>query len=931
MTSFRCLCFLTLLLTSFSGICAQESNPLPLDKDVTIGTLKNGLKYYILVNRKPEKRAELRLVVNAGSVLEDENQQGLAHFTEHMAFNGSKHFKKNELVSYLESIGVKFGPELNAFTSFDETVYMLQVPTEKAEIISKAFLVLEDWAHALSFDSIEVEKERGVITEEWRLGRGADARMMDKQFPILFHNSKYAMRLPIGDINNVKNFKLPVLKKFYHDWYRPDLMAVVAVGDFNKADIEKLIKENFENIVPPASERKREISEVPRHKETLFAIASDKEARVSSVSIYMKKDPRLLKTEGDYRESIAHGLFFSMLNDRFSELSKLPDPPFSFAYAGNARFVRAADINFIAAYVKDNGINLGLENIYREAERARQFGFTATELDRAKANRLSGLEQRLKEKDKTESGRLIQDLVSNYLEDEPFTGIEAQYDLNKKYLPGINLGEINKISAELLDKENRVILVNVPEKQEVKIPTEEELRALIAKVSTEKIAAYQDLVSTQPLLSSIPKPSSIVSSSRNDKIGTLDWRLSNGVRVILKPTNFKNDEIVFTSYMSGGTSVADSADFLSASLSPNLAGQSGLGQFSSIELQKMLAGKIANVDYHISDLQQGLNGNCTPKDQETMFQLIYKHFVSPRIDSASCLSYKAKMKSFLQNKDNSPFSAFSDTLSFTADEYNYRSRPMSVSRLEEIDPAKALKFLKSRFSNANGMTFVFAGNIDTLKFKPLVETYLGGLPSGGVAETWRDPQIRHPKGIVEKIVKKGIEPQSLVGIRFMGPFRWSRENEYFIESLVNVLDIRLREVVREDKGGTYGVWVSQEADKYPKPEYGLDIVFGCGPERTEELTKAVFSVIDSIKQFGPSKSVIDRVKEIDRKGREVNVKTNGFWMRALSSYLFFEEDPSAILDYNSMVDSLKSENIKNIASELLNDKNYLRVVLYPQK
>ena len=474
--------FLFLFTFLLSQIIIAQTEKLPVDPNVTIGTLKNGIRFYIMQNKKPEKRAELRLVVNAGSVLENDDQKGLAHFVEHMAFNGTKHFKKNELINYLESIGVKFGPELNAFTSFDETVYMLQVPTDSQAIMHKAFLVLEDWASGLAFDSTEIEKERGVITEEWRLGRGAQMRMLDKQLPVIFKDSKYADRLTIGDINIIKSFTHPTLTNYYKDWYHPDLMAVVAVGDFDKTEIEALIKKHFENITAPKNERKRELFPIPSQKGTQFAIASDKEAMYSSVALYYKQEPEAVKNIDDYRKTIIHQLFSSMFNERLRELTQLADPPFAYAFAGKGRMVRTADVNYLQAMVKDNGIERGLEVLLREADRVRNFGFTQTELDRHKKNLLRQIEKQKDEKDKTESSTLIWQFVSNYLSDEPIPGIENEFVLINKLLPGITVDEVNKLSNELIKTDNRVVLVNCPEKEGLKIPTEAELTAVLEKV-----------------------------------------------------------------------------------------------------------------------------------------------------------------------------------------------------------------------------------------------------------------------------------------------------------------------------------------------------------------------------------------------------------------------------------------------------------------
>ena len=923
--------FVFLFTFLLSQIIIAQTEKLPVNPDVTIGTLKNGIRYYILQNKKPEKRAELRLVINAGSVLENDDQKGLAHFVEHMAFNGTNHFKKNELINYLESIGVKFGPELNAFTSFDETVYMLQVPTDSQAIVQKAFLVLEDWAHGLAFDSSEIDKERGVITEEWRLGRGAQMRMLDKQLPILFKDSKYADRLTIGDITIIKSFAHPTLTSYYKDWYRPDLMAVVAVGDFEKAEIETLIKNHFENIEAPKKERTRELFPVPAQKGTQFAIASDKEAMYSSVALYYKQEPEAVKNIEDYRKTITHQLFSSMFNERLRELTQLADPPFAFAFAGKGRMVRTADVNFLQAMVKDNGIERGLEVLLREAERIRIYGFTQTELDRHKKNLLRQLEKQKDEKDKTESSTLIWQFVSNYLEGEPIPGIENEFALTNKLVPGITLEDVNKLSSELIKADNRVVLVNVPEKVGNKIPTEADLTAVLEKVSREKVETYKDKTLDQPLVKNLSSSSPVVSETKSDKLGTDEWTLANGVKVIVKPTDFKNDEITFSAFSPGGSSLIDDETFKAANNAVSILGEAGLGDFSINELQKTLAGKVASVNPYIGYYSEGLNGGCSPKDAETMFQLIYLTFTSPRYDSTAFQSYKAKMKAYLENYSNEPRVAFSDTMMVTMSNYHPRMQPWSLKSLDNLDLSKSYNFYKNRFADASDFTFVFAGNIDLPSFKTFVEKYLGALPSLKRNESWKDLNVKDVDTKIEKVVKKGIEQKSTVGIAFPSPFEWSRANEYLMESLMDVLNIRLREVVREDKGGSYGVSVYHQFYRIPAAKTTININFGCNPERVDELTSAVFSVIDSLKNFGTTPETLAKVKETQNRQREVKLKQNKFWVGVLSNYMMNNEDPLEMLNYNSWVEKLTNDDIKTYANKYLDINKFVKVVLLPEK
>jgi len=919
---------LILFVINFSFLYSQN-NEMPVDKDVTVGKLENGIKYYIRKNQKPEKRAELYLIVNAGSVLENDKQLGLAHFVEHMAFNGTKNFKKNELINYLESIGIKFGPELNAYTSFDQTIYMLTVPTDSIEILTKGFLVLEDWAHNLAFDPTEIDKERGVIIEEWRLGRGANMRMLDKQLPILFKGSKYADRLPIGKKEIIESFDHKTLIDFYKNWYRPDLIAVAAVGDFDVKEIEGYIKKHFENISYPEQIEKKEYYSIPKHDETYFTIASDKEAMYSTIAVYYKRNPEVVKSTDDYKNELKHQLFYAMLNDRLTELTTKADPPFNYGYAGSSKFVKSADVSFLVSVVKEGGIEKGFEALLTEAERVKQHGFTATELERQKTNQLRMIEKRRDEKDKTESRELMQVFVNNYLFDEPIIGIDNMYELYNLLIPQITLEDVNKISSELLKPENRVVLVNTPEKEGVKIPTDTELAKVIEKVSGEKIAAYVDKVQVQPLVGVIPNPSPVVESKEIKELGITEWTLANGVTVIIKPTDFKNDEIVFSAFSPGGSSLVRDEDFLSADNAASLIYESGLGSFSKTELDKHLTGKIVNVSPFIGFYDEGLKGSTSPKDLETFFQLIYGYFTEPKIDSTAFLSFKSKMKTYLENMSNEPVVAFRDTLEVTLTNYHFRNRPLNVKMLDEIDLDKSISIYKNRFADAGDFTFVFVGNIDLSIFKPLVETYLGGLPSLSRNEKPIDLKYTNIKGAINKELHKGIEQKSSVAIAYAGDMKWSRMNEHTMESLMDVLNIKLREAVREDKGGTYGIQVYHQIYRIPENHYTINLNFGCNPDRVDELVAAVSQVIDSIKTFGPDNIVMNKIKETQKRQRELNLKKNNFWDGIITNYIQNNENPVELLNYNKWVDEITSEDIKQAANEYLN-KDVAKVVLYPE-
>lgn len=906
---------------------------LPIDPAVRKGQLENGLTYLIRENSRPENRAELRLVVNAGSILEDEDQQGLAHFVEHMAFNGTAHFPKQEIVDFLEGIGMRFGPDLNAYTSFDETVYMLQVPTDSVGVLPKAFDILGDWAHQVTFEGEEIEKERGVVIDEWRSGRGARARMRDQQLPVLLKDSRYADRLPIGQKALLDTFPHESLKRFYADWYRPNLMSVIAVGDFDADSVEVLIKNTFSRLENPSHSRSRTSYSIPDHNETRFAIATDTEATSSSVSIYFMQDVASQGTKEDYRQMLVRSMFNSMLNQRLRELTKIPNPPFLGAGSSRGNIVRTKAAYMLGAGVQDGGIERGLEAVLTEALRVQRHGFTAPELERLKVNMLRGIEQAYRERDKSHSRGFASEYVRHVLTDEVIPGIEYEYNLYQELVPTIQVDEINALVDEWITDNNRVVLVSAPEKEGVPVPTEEALLAVMEQVQQKEIEPYVEEVSDEPLIAQMPTPGQVVTESRIDTLNVIEWVLSNGVRVVMKPTDFKNDEVLFTSFSPGGHSLVEDEDYIAAITATSVLSESGLGNFNQIELGKKLAGKVARVSSGIGARTESVMGSASPQDLETMFQLIYLEFMAPRADSSAFVAFQDRIRGMLQNRNLSPQAAFGDTISVTMSQNDFRSRPWSVEMLDEMDLQKSLAIYKDRFADASDFTFVFVGNFEPEKIKPLVETYLGSLPALVRNETWRNVAPEPPTGVVEKTVVRGKEPKSQTQIRFTGPFEWGdRLHRYRFDAMVDVLQIKLREVLREDEGGTYGVGVRGSRWEFPEPRYSISISFGCDPERLEELTQLVFAHIDSLKQQPVDVSYVEKVTEMDLRRRQTNYKENSYWRGALRSAYEKNTDPLDILTYDDeVIRKVTAKDIQVAAKQYFNMKNYARFVLLPEE
>ena len=905
--------------------------PIPLDAQITTGRFANGLRYYIRKNKKPEGRAELRLVVNAGSILEERDQSGLAHFVEHMAFNGTKHFPKQETVKFLESIGMRFGPSVNAFTSFDETVYMLEVPTDKPDVLDKAFLILEDWAHNVSFDDAEIDKERGVITEEWRLRRGAGARMQDKQFPILFKGSRYAERLPIGDMEVVQSFKHERLRKFYEDWYRPELMAVVAVGDFDKAAIEALVKQHFETIPKSAATKLRPSYDVPEQPGTLYAIATDKEASGTSVAVYSKMPARDQTTVGAYRRQIVERLFAGMLSARFSEMAQKPDAPFLGAGAGRGQFVRPLEVSTLSAGVKEDGIERGLDALFTEALRVEKFGFTDTELQRQKTNVMRGIERAVAEKENTPSASLADEYVRNFTEKEPSPGIEYEAALHARFLPEITLTEVNALARQWVPDKNRVVLVNAPQKEGLTVPDEAKLAGVITSATRRELTPYVDAVATAALLETPPSPGAVTRTTTKDAFGITEWELSNGARVVLKPTNFKQDEILFQAFSPGGTSLASDADFIPAQTAAQVIASGGLGKFSAVDLRKVLTGKVASARPYISELDEGLRGSASRKDLDTLFQLIYLTFTAPRADPAIFSVLTSTTKSALSNQKNSPDFAFAETLNSIMSQDHPRAKMMTPEMVDLMNLEKSFAFYKDRFSDASDFTFVFVGSFDLDTMKPLVERYLGSLPATHRKETWKDIGMKRPTGVIEKRIEKGLEPKSRSAIIFTGPFDYTQENRIAIRAMADVLEVRLRESIREDLGGTYNISADANYSKYPRGEYTVNISFGSNPDRTGDLVKTVLKEIEAFKANGPTEKQVADVKETFLRDDETSMKSNGYLLGQIALRYEYNEDLTSLFNIADYYRKIDAATIKTAAGKYLNTANMVQVSLFPEK
>ena len=908
------------------------TDPLPTDPKVTKGVLANRMTYYVRANSTPKNRADLYLVVRAGSVEEDDNQLGLAHFAEHLAFNGTKNFPKHELINYLESIGMEFGPEINAYTSFDETVYMIKVPLDSTKFMDKGLQVLYDWASQVTDADDEIEKERGVIHEEWRGGRDADERMMQKWLPVFLRDSKYADRLPIGKMEIVDHFAPELLRKFRKDWYRPDLEAVVVVGDFDQQAMVKQITEMFSKIPAVKNPRKKNTYDVPNHKETLVSVVTDKEAQYAVVQIYYKHPLEKSKTIGDYRKGIVEGLYNAMINDRLAELTQKENPPFLMANSGYGALFGPKSVYNSVAVCQNGKIEEGIKAVLAENERVLKFGFTQSELDRQKAALMTSMENAFNEREKQKSETYAEEYKRNFLTtEEPFPGIGNEYKYYQAFIPEIKLEEVNALAAKWITKENRVVILTAPEIEGVAVPTEADIRKYLDEVEKTPIKPYVDQVTDKPLISNEPTAGSIASIQKIDQVDAEEWTLSNGAKVIVKSTDFKDDEILFSAYSLGGSSLYGQKDDVSAEMAPSILALSGLGDFDKVSLDKLLSGKAVAISPYLSDLREGFGGGSSVKDAETLFQLIYMYFVGQRTDQSAFNSFMSRTAGALENKKTSPEAAFQDTLQVVSANYSPRKRPMTAEILKEADLSRITEINHERFSDASDFKFFFVGKIDREVFKQLVVKYLASIPSTHKNEIWKDDGIKEPSGIVEKTVYKGQDAKSMQYLVFHGNYEYSRRNNLLINALSKILTTRLLEVIREDKSSVYYIDANPSVEKFPEPKYSMAINYGADPAKLSELKDAVFAQIKDIATNGPSAIDLQKAKEKLLRERETNLRENKYWLSVLSTTWFNSDaDFSQFGDYENIVNSFTVDDIKAAANKWFDFKNYYGVALKPE-
>lgn len=908
---------------------------LPLDPKVKMGKLENGLTYYIRENNKPEQHVELRLVLNAGSINEDDDQSGLAHMCEHMAFNGTTHFKKNEIVSFLQDIGVSFGNDLNAQTSFDETIYILPIPTGKPDNLEKGFQVLEDWAHNVTYLTEDIEGERAIILEESRRGKGSFDRMFQKYFPKVFEGSKYAVRLPIGKDSLIKNFSPDVIRRFYHDWYRPDLMAVVVVGDITTAAAEELIKKHFAGLHNPASERPRENAIVYPYKESSAMVLTDKEATSTSIIlIYPSEKSEASATVKNFRDDQVEQLFSTMLNLRLQELTQKANPPFIGAGGGFNGLVRGYKSFIVNISAGTNDPINALRAAAQEVERVKKYGFTASELDRVKKVVLASYERAYNNRDKNESENYVEEYINHFLEQEPSPGIEKEYEYIKAILPSISIDEINALSGKLKAQQNYFAVMTGPEaKAGEKSATEEELKQTIAAAEKADLKPYEEKTVAASLLKTIPKSGKVISSVINKTTGTTELKLSNGVMVTLKPTDFKNDQVLMGAKRAGGKNNYGLKDKYNAEYAVQVVNSMGVGDFSPTDLKKALAGKTASVSPQFGYTFEGVRGNSSVKDMETMFQLLYLNMTSPRMDTTLSKSFIQRNKSQYAMLGANPQAAFVDTLYKTFYNKNVLA-PVFVPNstyFDKINVSRAVEIYKERFGNVSGMNFVFVGSFKTEQIIPLIEKYVASLPSVPKKFTYADNKVRPIAGNKKLLINKGKEQKSLIVQIFTGEVPYSDDLDLKAQALTGVLNIRVIEELREKIQGIYSGGISGGLQKLPYAHFQFITQLPCGPEKADTLLKAMRIEINKLIKNGPSEENLKKVKQQWLEDHKKAKEENEEWLEVLLDNKFPGSNINYFLKYENYVKKITTKDVQKAAALMLIEKNTFTGLLMPEK
>ena len=911
------------------------NDPIKADPNVTIGKLDNGLTYYIRRNTYPKDRVEFRLAVNAGSNQENDNQQGLAHFTEHMAFNGIEGFPSNSVVDHLRSKGVVFGADLNAYTSFDETFYMIHMPTDDPTNIDLGLKILRGWAAGLLYDNKEIDEERGVIIEEYRLGLGADDRMQKEYWPILMKDSRYADRMPIGKLDILQTFDYQVIKDFYKDWYRPDLQAVIVVGDINVAEVEAKIKTMFGNIPAKQNPRKKETYGVGANKEPLVAVCTDKEATGNMVQIIRKHKHTAMKTIGDFREQLCIDLYNAMFDARYQEMTQNPKCPFIGASAGYSDFIGNTDAYGSMAIAKESHISDALRVLMQEEYRVLKYGFLQTELNRAKDELLERYDKAAKEVEKTESARFASQYINNFLRQDPIPGAKRENTYAKKLIEGITLEEVNALAKNWITEDNMVAIITAPDKEGVTVPSKEEILSILKDKSLANVQPYVDTYKDQEILEKgTLKPGKITSVEKIEAVGAEKWTLSNGITVYLKKTDYKNDEILFSASSKGGKSLYGVKDLASADFAAEIIDRGGIAGLDYNSLMKKMKGKDAGVSPEIGLLSETFSGSSSPKDLEFFFQYLNAFFTNPRIDENAFELVMQETKEQLQMITAQPLYQYLGKLleaAYNNDPYMKQMFSYDDEYLSQANFNRSVQIYKERFANPADFNFFFVGNYDEKEMKDFVELYLGSLKTEPAKKENYNLNVLKPRPekATTQTVYAGTEEQGYMGMMISNPIDWSYRNSIIADMIGEALDIQFVRIVREKMGDVYSPMVSMSASKLPRPEMTLLILLGCDPVKTDKLADASLKILNDFKAKGPDKKTMELVKKQMISTRAKNIQTNRFWLGYISGKVTQDEPIIAPSEYDNIVNSVTKKEMVEFMKKYFHPEIYTRADMHP--
>ena len=910
-------------------------SPVPNDESVRHGVLDNGMTYYIKSNQEPKDRASFYMIQNVGALLENDNQNGLAHFLEHMAFNGTRHFPGKGIINFLELHGVAFGENINAYTQQNQTIYNLSdVPVNRPGVLDSCLLVLNDWSNYLLLTDKEIDAERGVIKEEWRTRRTAQFRMYDASLKYLYPNSKFAERDVIGDLNVIENFKYETLRDFYHKWYRTDLQAIGVVGDFDAGEVEKKVIDLFSKIPAVKDPPKRPFFDIPDNDTLIFGLVTDPEAAQTIIQ-YMIRHRNINdgpETFMQYRDSYIYQLFNSMMSQRIEELVQKGDPPFVVGVINYGDFERGYEALSAITIPKPNQEDVSLTALMTELERAKRYGFTQGELDRAKSAILSQWEKYYKERDKISNEEYVNEYVDNYLNGDAYPSTEFGYQAVQAILPTITLADLSQKLNEWITEKNQVMVIQGPEGEGVKHLSEEQALAIMDQVSKADIEPYQDQALAESLVPVEPAPAAVVSEKPIEALDAVEWTLENGARVIFRKADYEKDQVQIRAYSVGGSSLYGNEDVPTTDMLTSLITTYGVGDFDAMGLQKMLTGKNVSLQLGLRNLSEGLDGTSSVKDVETMMQLVYLYFDYPRFDKEANDAIIARYMAYVENLNNNPQKVMSDSLSLIVTDYNPRTRILDKQFLQDISFERIKEIYRDRYADASDFFFVIVGNMEPDDVKLLVQKYIGAIPDLDRTETWIDRKVREPEGVVEKTIPVPLTtPKANVNIIINQKMAYNPYNRMALNVIQGILDLRYVETIREEEGGTYGVGIRTSIAKWPVEKATMQINFDCDPDRAVDLKEKVFAELEKLANDGPSEEDLSKTVENILKDRQENKEHNTYYLATLYNYYLYGINFDDPVNFEYIVNGLTADDVKKVMHAFYDNPNIVDVVFVPKE